>query len=163
MTDPGEYAVRSWLRDMQDVLIVAATDGFTEHYREIMDGSYGGELIVARQPARLLGLLKSVAYDYAFTSASIFRTEIAAHRILGFLLDMLVPAALKFDEGNSGLMEEKYLSLIPGNYAQVCRRMSDGQDAAGRLYARILMATDTVSGMTDSFAKDLYSELTGLM
>ena len=162
---PEEYAVRSWLREMQDVLIVAATDGFVRHYGEIMAGTWPSDIVSQGQTGKLLAILKEIAYDYAFTSASIFRTEIAAHRVLSYLLDILVPSALLFEQEDGaypGLMEEKYLSLIPENYAHVCRRMSDGEDLRGRLYARLLMATDTVSGMTDSFAKDLYSELTGL-
>ena len=161
-SDPEEYALRSWLREVQDSLIFAATDGFLSHYREIMDGTYTGDIIRERQAARILSVLKAVAYDYAFTSASIFRTEIAAHRVLSYLLGILVPSSLAFDLPDPGLMEEKYLSLIPDNYGQVCRRMSDGASEQDKIYARILMATDTISGMTDSYAKDLYSELTGL-
>ena len=161
--DPGEAAIRSWLREMQDVLIEAATESFTAHYRSIMSGNSGKELISAKDSARLLHALKGIAYDYAFTSASIFRTEIAANRIMNYLLDNLVPAALCFDSGPVGLMEEKFLSLIPVNYKLVCRKTSDGAPEADRLYARLQMAADTVSGMTDSYARDLYSELTGLL
>ena len=161
-SNPEEYAVRSWLREIQDGLIVAATDGFLDHYREIMNGEWPGELLTGGQAGKLLGILKAIAYDYAFTSASIFRTEIAAHRILSTLLDILVPSSLRFLEGPPGLMEEKYLSLIPENYGQVCRQMSADSGLPEKLYAKLLMATDTVSGMTDSYAKDLYSELTGL-
>ena len=161
--DPGEAAIRSWLREMQDVLIEAATESFTAHYRSIMSGNSGKELISAKDSARLLHALKGIAYDYAFTSASIFRTEIAANRIMNYLLDNLVPAALCFDSRPVGLMEEKFLSLIPVNYKLVCRKTSDGAPEADRLYARLQMAADTVSGMTDSYARDLYSELTGLL
>ena len=55
------------------------------------------------------------------------------------------------------------LSLIPENYARVCRRASADADDAEVLYARIQMAADTVCGMTDSYAKDLYTELTGFL
>ena len=162
ISDPEENAIRSWLREVQDRLIVGATDGFLRKYGEIMSGSWSGEILQGGAAGKLPGILKSIAYDYAFTSSSIFRTEIAAHRIMNCLLGLLVPSALLFENGKPGLMEEKYLSLIPENYGQVCRRMSEGQDISGRIYARILMATDTVSGMTDSYAKDLYCELTGI-
>ena len=161
-SNPEEYAVRSWLREVQDSLIVAATDGFLSRYREIMEGTWPGGILTSGPAGKLLGILKAVAYDYAFTSSSIFRTEIAAHRILNCLLDILVPSSLLFGNPKPGLMEEKYLSLIPENYGQVCRRMSEDAALPDRLYAKLLMATDTISGMTDSYAKDLYSELTGL-
>ena len=164
--DPEEYGIRSWLREMQEELLIAATDGFVRNYGAIMDGTYEGELIAGRPAAVLLRSLKQIAYDYAFTSMSIFKTEIAANNVLTYLLDILVPAALTFGTPlASGLMEEKYLSLISENYKQVFLRESgaaakDSPDE--HVYERILLATDTVSGMTDSYARDLYSELTGL-
>ena len=60
-------------------------------------------------------------------------------------------------------MEEKFLSLISENYRQVYREASDGKSEAEKNYLRLLLATDTISGMTDSYAKDLYSELTGIL
>ena len=159
---PEEYAVRSWLREMQDVLLIAATEGFLEHYDEIMEGSFSREIICGRNESRMLRVLKSTAYDYAFTSMSIFKTEIAANRILNALLDILIPSACTLDGENAGIMDEKYLSLIPESYKQICRKSSDGKCASERLYARMQMGMDTVSGMTDSYAKDLYSELTGI-
>lgn len=160
---PEEAAIRSWLREMQDELVTAAANSFIAHYDALMEGRFGKELLSAKPAGTLLAALKSVAYDYAFTSMSIYKTEIAANRILTFLLDHLVPAALVFDEDRPGLMEEKYLSLIPENYARVCRRASADADDAEVLYARIQMAADTVCGMTDSYAKDLYTELTGFL
>ena len=160
---PEEYAIRTWLREMQDVLIVAATDGFAEHYARIMDGSYPGELISGKTARALLSALKSIAYDYAFTSMSIFKTEIAANNILTYLLDVLVPSVLVYDTDQKiGLMEEKYLSLIPENYRQVYHRAAEGRERDDCVYDRILLATDTISGMTDSYARDLYAELTGM-
>ena len=160
---PEEYAIRTWLRHMQDVLIMAATDSFVKHYDRIMSGTWEKELISAKPASALLGALKSIAYDYAFTSMSIFKTEVAANHVLTWLLDALVPAALTYDGGGTiGLMEEKYLSLIPENYRQVYHRMTQNKEESLRVYDRILLATDTVSGMTDSYAADLYAELTGI-
>ena len=160
--NPEEYAIRAWLREMQEELLYAATDGFISHYREIMDGSYYGEVICGRRAASLLANLKNIAYDYAFTSMSIFKTEIAAHTILTYLCEHLTGAALMYGRGRyPGLMEEKFLSLISENYRQVYREAADGRDEAEKNYLRLLLATDTISGMTDSYAKDLYSELTG--
>jgi dGTPase len=79
------------------------------------------------------------------------------------LMNMIVPAALIYDSGiRPGLMEEKYLSLIPGNYKQVFLRNTAGMTDEQKVYHRILLATDTISGMTDSHARDLYAELNGI-
>ena len=173
--DPGGYAIRSWLRDVQDLLIYAATDGFIRHYRAIMSGSWGKELIADRGSRAVLEALKGIAWDFAFTSSSIYRTEIAANTIISYLLGILVPAAVCYrgdekwtygamrtpEAGHGALLEEKYLSLIPENYRQVYLRSAEHASHTDQMYLRVLMATDSVSGMTDSYARNLYMELKG--
>ena len=160
--NPEEYAVMNALVAFQGSLLHSATEGFMSHYQVIMKGGYPYDLFYHTPAEKLLAALKSIAYDYAFTTASIFRTEIAANTILTYLMDHLVSAALSYDEGRyPGLLEEKFLSLISENYREVYHRMSAGADEAGRLYLKLLLATDCISGMTDSYARDLYHELTG--
>ena len=45
---------------------------------------------------------------------------------------------------------------------QVYRINSKGASDNDRLYQRLLLATDFVSGMTDSYARRLYRELKGI-
>ena len=54
------------------------------------------------------------------------------------------------------------MSLVSDNYKAVYRHFAEGKDEAERLYLRLLMVTDNVSGMTDSYAKRLYQELKGI-
>lgn len=162
MVNPGEYAVRSFVRDMQDILIYAATDGFVSSYEKIMSGTYTKEIIRDRRAVTLLGALKGIAWDYAFTSTSIYRTEIAANTILSCLLSGMVPAALAFESGNApDLMGEKYLSLISEDYREVYRAAAGSAAEGEKVYLRLMMAADAVSGMTDSYARNLYMELKG--
>ena len=113
--------------------------------------------------AVLLNALESIAYDYAFTSMSIYKTEIAANNILTYLLNKLVPSVLQYDrETPPGLMEEKFLSLISENYKQIYAWSVRGKTDEEKLYYRLLLATDSISGMTDSYARDLYTDLNGI-
>ena len=160
--NPQEYAVMNGLVGMQGSLLHAATDGFLTHYGVIMKGGYPYDLFYHTTGEKLINALKSIAYDYAFTSQSIYRTEIAANTILTYLLDNLVPSVLAFDgETAPGLMEEKFISLISENYKDVYRREAAGRSERDKLYYKLLLVTDSVSGMTDSYARDLYRELTG--
>ena len=61
-----------------------------------------------------------------------------------------------------GMMEEKLIHLISDNYKQIYHFYSKNQSENVRLYLRLLLVTDYISGMTDSFAKDLYQQLTGI-
>ncbi len=160
--DADEYAIRSWLSEIQDELIYAATDAFLSDYTAIMAGSRQTELLHHTSSRRMLSVLKQVAYDYAFTSESIYRTEIAAHSILTYLLDCLIPAALTYGTNEKpGLMDDKYLSLIPEHYKQVFQFETKDLPEREKIYYRLLLACDSVSGMTDSHARDLYAELKG--
>ena len=37
-----------------------------------------------------------------------------------------------------------------------------GKDEAEKLYLRLLLVTDYICGMTDSYARDMYQELNGI-
>ncbi|MEE3377907.1 MAG: hypothetical protein VZR35_05455 [Lachnospiraceae bacterium] len=43
-------------------------------------------------------------------------------------------------------------------YRWSVRGLSDRE----KLYYKLLLATDTISGMTDSYARDLYTDLNGI-
>ena len=159
----GEHAIKLWLLRMQDILIVKATEQFVTGYRELMEGRYTKPLLWNSPEAKLLQTLKDIAYDYAFTSQSIFKTEIAANNIINYLLARLVPAALLYRaELPQGLMEEKYLSLVSDNYCRVYRKAVQKLPDDKCIYHRLLLATDTIAGMTDSYARDLYTDLNGI-
>ncbi len=157
-----EYAVRSWLAEMQDQLIYAATDAFLNDYDAIMSGKRTRELLTEPASEKLLSALKSTAYDYAFTSESIYRTEIAANSILVYLLEHLVPAVLEYQgDAPVGLMTDKFMSIISENYKHVFSETVRGLSETEKVYYRLLLVTDSISGMTDSHARDLYAELKG--
>ena len=53
--------------------------------------------------------------------------------------------------------------LMSDNYLRIYRKYSEGEDEAGKLYLRLLMVTDYICGMTDSYAKRMYQELSGII
>lgn len=163
IANPEQYAVQNWLVRMQGYLIYSATDGFTAHYSEIMAGEYPYDLFFHTQGEKLILALGRIAYDYAFTSMPILKLEIAANTIITYLLDKMVPAVLQYDEEKPmGMMEQKYVKLISENYRQIYHMYAKGKDHGEKVYLRLLLVTDYISGMTDSFAKDLYQELNGI-
>jgi dGTPase len=55
------------------------------------------------------------------------------------------------------------VALISENYRQIYRLYSARcESQAEKLYLRLLLVTDFISGMTDSYAKDLYQKLNGI-
>lgn len=128
-----------------------------------MAGTYKKELTAGTDAQLLMEALGDIAYRYAFVSKPILKLEIAAETIFNFLLDKFVDAVLYFDTGRKqSAVQEKLVSLISDNYKKLYFICSDGKSEEEKLYLRLLLVTDYVCGMTDSYAKDLYQELNGI-
>jgi len=84
------------------------------------------------------------------------------------LLDKFIPAIIYFEEeieNNSRYKqtkaEQNLTNLISENYKENYLK-SKTTDPIHNLYLRLLLVTDFICGMTDSYAKNLYQELSGL-
>ena len=78
------------------------------------------------------------------------------------LLGQFMPAAVKYDtEEKMTFIERRTMDIISGFYKSMYHGEAAGKGRRERLYLRILMVTDYISGMTDSYAKRLYKELFG--
>ena len=164
IAQPEEHAVQNWIVRVQAKLIACATDGFAEHYCEIMEGTYKRELMYGTEGEHLARALGDIAYRYAFISQPILKLEIAAERIMGFLLEKFVDAAIPYDtEQRKTPIQEKMMALVSDNYKAIYRIYSQGKDEHEKLYLRLLLVTDFICGMTDSYAKRLYQELNGMV
>ena len=164
VSDPGEYAVQNWIVAVQGRLIYLATDSFAEHYNEIMDGSFGSELLEGTEGKHIVDALGDIAVKYAFNSEQILKIEVSADRILRYLLDKLVPAAICYDtDAPKRPIDSRMISFISDNYKSIYHIYSVGKSEEEKLYLRLLLVTDYVCGMTDSYAKRLYQELNGLI
>lgn len=157
------YAVQNWLVRLQSSLIFCASYGFTSHYSQIMEGCWKHDLFYHTYGEWVMKALGDIAYRYAFISKPILQLEVAAGNILDFLMDRLVPAAIYYDtDVPMQMMEKKMIALISENYRQTYHMYARGCTEEERLYLRFLLVTDFVSGMTDSYAKDLYQKLNGI-
>ena len=157
------YAVQNWIAGLQSALIFGVTDSFLLHYEEIMAGEFRKDLFQGTTAEWVVEALRRIAHKYAFSSSQILQNEVSAWTILNFLLDRFVPAALYYDtEVPMNMMEKKLMNLVSENYKQTYHTYSKGKSLAEKLYLRLLLITDFVSGMTDSYAKDLYQKLNGI-
>ncbi len=163
VAQPENHAVQNWIVRVQGQLIACATDGFSRNYRKIMEGSCQESLLDSTYGRLMAGALGDIAYRYAFLSKPILRLEIAAETILNFLLGKLVDAVIYYDTNQKpNEIQEKVIALISDNYKAIYRIYSEGKDEVEKLYLRLLLVTDSICGMTDSYAKSLYQELNGM-
>ena len=118
-------------------------------------------------------ILKGAMREFVFDSAEILRLELSAKKILTSLLSDLVYAVINWDCEQEGIRptnsQMKLIYIISDNYKTDYRRACEAlniedmdQKEAYKLYLRFLMVTDFISGMTDSYAKNLYQELNAI-
>ncbi len=162
--NPELNAVQNWIIYVQGQLLYCASYGFTKNYQSIMNGTFSAEVISASRGKTLSDALGSIVCDYVFKSCEIYKTEIAAGNIINFLLDKFVPAAVIYDTDKElSPMDKRIIHQISDNYRQIYKIYSNSTDEYEKLYLRLLLVTDYICGMTDSFAKRLYQELNGIM
>ena len=163
--NPEEYAIKNWIVRVQSFLIRCATLGFTSNYREIMDGTYQKDLFWGTAAEELMFLLGDMAHRRVFTSYQIYKMEVIESTILNYLMDRFMKAAIYYDvkDAKMDVLDERFVSFISDNYKRAYHYHSQGKSEEEKLYLRLLLVTDDICGMTDSYAKRLYQELTGII
>ncbi len=163
----GNYAVSNWIVTVQGILINAVTDAFVDNYEGIMSGNCRRDLISLSRGSLMVDALSDIAYRYVFISKPILKLEVAASAIFDFLLDKFTDAFLYYDtpywKDEKTAIRDKLTMLMSDNYLRIYKKYSEGKDEGEKLYLRLLMVTDYVCGMTDSFAKRTYQELSGII
>jgi len=162
-------AFSSWLNYTRRWLMHSAIFRFSSNYQQIMLGTYTHDLFHNTYHRLTIKALEKAAVKFVFDSSSILKLELSSQTILSFLLDKFVHAVLYYDpayaDEEHGYVQtkadQKYLSIFSDNYKQDYANTKTG-DEDYDLYLRLLMVTDYISGMTDSYARTLYRELSGI-
>ena len=163
--NPEEYAIKNWIVRVQGFLINCATYGFTSNYNEIMAGEYEHDLFYHTFAEKLMDMLGDLAFREVFTSDTIYRMEVAEATMIDYLMDRFVSAVIKYDdkEEKMGTLDIRMVSFISSNYKNAYHFQAQGKSDEERLYLRLLLVTDYICGMTDSYAKRLYQELKAIL
>lgn len=164
ISHPEAYAVKNWIVSAQGFLISCATFGFTSNYDSIMAGTYGHDLFYGTYGQHLMDLLGDMADRRVFSSMAIYKMEVSESAILNDLMDKLARAVLYYDTGvEQDTIDRRVISFISDNYKNAYRLQAQGRDEGEKLYLRLLLMTDYLCGMTDSYAKRLYQEMNGII
>ncbi len=157
------YAVQNWAISVQGAFLDAATDSFIKNYKEIMDGTYRFELLYDTPVHILLKAMQDIAYRYAFVCKPILKLEVKADSIFDFLLSHFVQAFLYYqtplESKYCTVVDQKMVMLMSDDYKRIYQTYAEGCDEVEKLYLRLLLVTDYISGMTDGFAIRMYEEL----
>ncbi len=144
-------------------MVSSALEVFKSRYTLIMNGEYGGELIgdPDSPTQRLCEIIrKEVLKPHLYTSPEILRLEVRGRKVIHDLMTMFWEATKE----TTGTTETqtypgKLYLLTSDNYRRVFTERLNKAEEPDK-YIRLQLVTDTVSGMTDSFACQLHKELT---
>lgn len=163
-SDPEMNAVQNWVIAVQSMMLRAASDAFTSNYSAIMNGTMERELLAVSLQSKMHRALAEIERQYIYNAKHILMLDVTAGNILGTLMDHYVPAAIRFDTDEKlSPMEEKLMQLVSDNYLSIYRIYAKGQNDTFRLYLRLLLVTDFICGMTDSYAKRMYQQFRGIL
>lgn len=164
------YAIQNWINYIRNWLMYCVTFGFEKHYDSLMRGSYEHELIYQTNQELIMHILKAFMGEYVFPDRSIITLELAAKSIMESLLDKFVHAILYYDYKDEhhnvnykmSKADKKLVSLLSQNHKENYKKEAEGKSEEEKLYLRLLLVTDFISGMTDTYAKQIYQELNGI-
>lgn len=148
---------------IKGLMIDAMYDSFKELYEDMMNGTCEKELIAHSKVSILAEILRKIERDKIYYCKEIVESKTRAFTIISKLLDVYVPAVLSRsidDIGKDSASNLLYLSLST-NYRYISERMNNSEtDENKKLYNRLLLVTDQISGMTDSHAMTVYRTVT---
>lgn len=157
---PELTAVQRWSRYVQNVMVEDAQNAFLQNYQAIMQGEHEGDLFEETVSGELIRAVSLVSEEYIYTSSIKTRPELFGRRIINSLLDQFVPAAVLYDSGEPlSFIQRRTMDTISTFYKSMYQQESVNKTEGEKLYLRLLLITDYISGMTDSYAKRLYQEL----
>ena len=144
-------------------MISQAMDSFSENYWEIMNGSFENELLMMVEAKDVVKIIKEqIEQKHIYYCKEIVESKIRAYRILSTLLDSFVLSV--FNVENNGSKDERdslIYNLLSDNYRFMCDKANEGKTklSGDYIYNKLLLVTDVVCGMTDSYALDIYDIL----
>lgn len=160
-------AFQKWINYTRHWLVYCAAYGFTHNYQAIMEGSYFREIISNTNHEGTMAILKGAMVQFTFCSSEIIKLELSAETIIEGLLERFVPASIDWSVSSVSRMtkrkaEKKLMKLVSENHKAAYLKCKKADDKEYNLYLRLLLIADFISGMTDTYAKTLYQELSGI-
>lgn len=149
----------------QSKLLIETTKTFNQNFESILDGRFDEDIIKASNAKQLRMSFEALSV-YNFGDKTVLKRELLGERVMNFLLQTFYNALFsdnllkKDNKPNKKSKEYKIISLISDNYMKTA--CSKNEFLPEDNYAKFMLITDFVSGMTDSYALNLYQELTGV-
>jgi dGTPase len=145
------------------VLVSAASVAFQQHYMDIMDGQFKGELVTIGPTGSFVELLKTIGRTRIYGTHSNLKLELLGRKVIQDLMNLFWEGARELPS-DCTIKPKKFTgklqALLSDAYRKVFQHSATLSTSLPLNYHRLQLVTDYVCGMTDSFAKRLHAELT---
>lgn len=121
---------------------------FLDHEQDLLAGTFDTELLSLSSYNKILNEIHNETYNKVFIDPEVIGIQVAGYEVLGNLFAEFANAALSSSDKGNLLMH-----MLPEQYRPI------GIESC---YSKILKITDYISGMTDSYATNLFQQLKGI-
>lgn len=160
--------VRNFRNVVQTYLFMKAKEQFLEAYDAIMEGTFASSDILAVE-GTFIEKLKEITAQNCFGCKEVLELELVGDKVLKTLLDIFVPMILystseeiKDTRTYAGklykIISPNFKYIACHDYVKKCHREFENIS----VYDKIHLVVDYISGMTDSYAVNLYKKLLGI-
>lgn len=143
----------------QQIMIEEIINSFKDKYDEIMNGNLEDEIIDISKASDIRKAYKKLQY-IVFDDKNIVKKEIAGWEAIYGLLKIFVKASQSKDfmaKGNT--YESRLYKMISSSHRTIFEKIEKYE---GDQYKKLQLIVDFISGMTDTYAINLYQELKGI-
>jgi len=165
--DKMSASVLNFRNAAQGFMFEHAAKNFIDNYENIMNGTFGiNELLDSEDLKPFIKYLKSIARNFCFNCKEVLSLELIGDKVIKGLLDIFIPATIEaLDIEDISIYAGKLYCIISSNFKYIAnfnyRDNCERKFIELSLYEKMQLITDYISGMTDSYAVNLYKELTG--
>ena len=133
-----------------------------------MNGEFGNQEILVDE-TKFIKALKDITKRNCFGCQEVLELELVGDKVLKTLLDIFVPTILNSTQeeiDNTKIYAGKLYKIISSNFKYIARH--DYWTGGYRkfndipIYDKLHLVVDYISGMTDSYAVNLYKKLLGI-
>lgn len=142
--------------------VEAVFEAFWLHHDEILSGEFDKEIIAVTPVAQTFKAIKEIQKRRVYKNNRVLLVETAGFRVIAGLLESFITAVedihLQQSAGGRAApkLSCKLFDLIPDQFIGPDRK------TATTIYDRLLKIVDYVCGMTDTYALDLYRNISGI-
>ena len=158
--DIDNYVMHRTRLLIKGLMIDAVCYAFDNSYVQIMRGDFDLELLKCSKAYEMSKILREIEKERIYYSSQILKNKTRAFSVIKCLLDTYVPAIINWnpdiDEGKDTSNNLIYQSFSK-NYKFICELANKNADnEKEKVYNKLLLVTDQISGMTDRHAMTAY-------